>query len=101
LQEGDVRAAVGVVLNALDLCGNIVFISLEIDDAVLSSVAAADMSYRDLTGVVAAARLSHVLDKASLGLDLGNLFVGRHRHETARGRRRFISLYSHFEFPPN
>src|SRR5699024_3004974 len=56
LQEGDVGAAVGVVLDALDLGGDIVFIALEIDDAVLSSVAAADVADGDLTLVVSAAR---------------------------------------------
>lgn len=39
-EEGDVRAAVGIVLDALDRCGDAVLIALEIDDAVLALVAA-------------------------------------------------------------
>ena len=46
------RATVGVVLDALYGCGNIVFISLEIDDTVFSSVTTADVSGRDSTSVV-------------------------------------------------
>ena len=95
-EQRDIGTAVGVILDAFDLCGNIVFISLEIDDAVFSSVAAADMAHGDLARIVAAAALAHIFDEASFRLGFRDLFVGMHRHETARRGCRFISLDCHF-----
>ena len=96
LQERDVRAAVRVVLDARNFGGDAVLIAFEIDDAVFPAVAAADVANRDLALVVSAAALAHVLDETLFRLDFGDLLVGVHRHETARGRGGFISLDSHF-----
>ena len=95
-EEGDVRAAVGIVLDALDRCGDAVLIALEIDDAVLALVAAADVADRDPAGVVSAAGLALILEEGALRLVARELFlVVGNGHETARRGGGFISLDCH------
>ncbi len=93
------RRAVGVVLYRLNGCGNAVLIALEIDYSVFDSVAAADMTNGNFTLIVSAARLALVVQKASFGFVARKLRVSVHRHKTACGGSRFISLDSHFSSP--
>lgn len=85
-EKGDVRASVRIVLDGLDRRGHAVFISLEIDDAVLSSVAAADVPDGDLALRVSAAALSLIFEQRALGLRRRYLVIRADRHEAARGR---------------
>ena len=65
-EERNVRAAVGIVLNALNRCGNAVFVPLKINDTVLSLIAAADVTNGDFALVVSSARLALILDRKSV-----------------------------------
>ena len=55
LDQGDAGAAVRIILDGHNGCGALVFVAEEVDDAVHPLVAAADVTYGHLTGVVAAA----------------------------------------------
>src|SRR5437879_8490149 len=57
LHQSDVARAVRIVLQALHDSGNAVLVTLEIDDAVLLTRAAADVARGDAAGVVASAGL--------------------------------------------
>ena len=73
LAQGDVCAAVGVVLQTKDLCADIQLIALEVDHAVLLAVAAALMADGDAAVAVAAGVLLENLYQGFLGLYvLGN-----------------------------
>jgi hypothetical protein len=88
-------------LNALNRCGDIIFLSLEVDDTILSSVTAADMSCSDSTEVVTTAAVALVVHKGSFGLCANRqIIVGQYRYETTTSRRGFIRFNSHFLFSP-
>ena len=75
VEERDVRAAVGVVLDRRDLGGHAVLAALEVDLPVLALVAAAAVAGGDAAVVVAPAGLPQALDERLLGLGLGDRLV--------------------------
>ena len=70
-QERDVSATVGVVLNALYGCGNIVLQSLEIDDTIFSTITAADVSGSNSTRVVSTAAMTLIVHQRAFGFRAG------------------------------
>jgi predicted transcriptional regulator YheO len=54
-------ASVGVVLNTLNRCRDIVLQSLEVDDTIFSAVTTADVSGRNSTQVVTTAAMALVV----------------------------------------
>ena len=95
LDQGDVSAAVGIVLQGQDLGGNVELVPLEVDDAVLGAVAAAMMTNGDAAGVVAASALLHRLKQAALGRDLAQHAVIGNSHAAAARSSRLILFDSH------
>ena len=93
LDEGDERAAVGVILEALHDSGHIQLVAAEIDDSVLALAAAAAMADGDAAVAVAAGTLLERLKKAALGLCLFIYAVeGGNSHVSSRrgvGLKRF------------
>src|SRR5262245_14370427 len=61
--EREIRRAVRIVLEALDLAGDAVLVALEVDDAVVPLVTAALVPRRDAALVVAAAALAERLEQ--------------------------------------
>ena len=70
LDQGDERGTVGIVFKRLDLSGHIELRSLEIDDTIFLTVAAAVMADGDSAVGVSACGLLEGLKKASFGSDL-------------------------------
>ena len=95
VQQGDEGAAVGVVLNAGNLRGDVHLIALEVDNAVLDLIAAALMANGDLALRVAAGVLLLVLEKGLFRLSRSDFLVRQHRHKAASGRGRLINSNSH------
>ena len=101
LDESDERAAVRVVLDALDGSRHIELVTAEVDDAVLALVAAAAMTDGDAAVAVAAGVLLDSLKKAALGLCLF-IYAVKRRNSHVSSRRgirlerfdRHIALHS-------
>lgn len=74
--EGDAGAAVGVVLDGFDDSGDAVFVAFEVDEAVHSFVAAADVAHGHLTLVVAAAGFAEAVDQAFFRSGSGDVVIG-------------------------
>ena len=90
-KQCDVRGTVGVVLNALYRCGNVILQSLEVDNTIFSAVTAADVSGRDSTQVVATAAVTLVVHQRSFGLcTRRQIIVSQNGYETTTCRRGFI-----------
>ena len=96
LDQRDVGAAVGVVLQAEDLRLDVALVALEVDDAVLLPVAAAVMTNGDAAVVVAAGALLLDLDQ---GLLRGGMLVdpikAGNGHVPAGGGDRTIGFNRH------
>src|SRR5258706_1483281 len=67
LAQRNPRRGVGIVLDVLHRRRLVVFVALEIDDPVLTLVATADATHRDVTVIVASARFLERLDQRFLG----------------------------------
>ena len=76
LYEGDTRTAVGVILDAHNDGGIVVFVTLEIDEAIQFLVATADIAHGHLTLVVTTAAFAFAVDKALFRLGGGDVIVG-------------------------
>ena len=95
LDQGDVGAAVGVILQA-EHGGGADLVALEVDDAVLALVAAAAMADGDAAIAVAAGALLQRLGQAGLGLGLlVDAVETGDRHLTAGGSRRLKGFDRH------
>ena len=96
LDQRDVGAAVGVVLQAEDLRLDVALVALEVDDAVLLPVAAAVMANGDAAVVVAAGVLLLDLDQ---GLLRGGMLVdpikAGNGHVPAGGGHRTVGFNRH------
>ena len=90
MQQRDARGAVRVVLDRRDLRGNAVLVALEVDDAVLLLVAAADEARGDPALAVAAAGLRLALGQRLLRRRLGDVLERRVRREPDARRRRLV-----------
>ena len=103
LDESDVRASVGIILNALDLSGNIELVALEVDHTVFFSVTAATMTNGDSAVGVAAGLFVQRLKQRTLRSNLGQRRVIGNRHIPSGRRSRLISFdcHSYFSFPDN
>ena len=66
LQQGDVRRAVRIVLDALDAAGDSVLVALEVDHAVMVLVPASAVTRRDPSGVVATTRLGFLFHQGRM-----------------------------------
>ena len=86
LHQRDVGGAVGIVLNGQDGGGHVDLVALEVDDAVLSAVAAAAMADGDAAVAVAAGVFLDGSEQALLRGNLGQL--GIIRDASCRGGRR-------------
>ena len=76
LDERDARGAVRIVLDLLHRADDAELVALEVDDAVLALVTAADAAHRDVAVIVAAAALLERLEQRLLGRrarDLGEI----------------------------
>ena len=74
--EGNARAAVGVVFDGFDSGRDTVFVALEVDKAVELLMTTADVAHGHLALVVAAARLREAENEAFLRLGSGDVVVG-------------------------
>src|SRR3546814_10115510 len=86
-QQGDMRAAVGVVFQALDAGDDAVLVATEVDDAVVLLVTAATVTHRDVA-VVIAARI------ARLGFEQG--CIARSEEHTSELQSLMRSSYAVF-----
>ena len=87
--QRDVRGAVRVVLDALDLGRNAVLVAHEVDHAVVVLVTTALVAHRDVAVVVAAGLLDLRLEQRRLRLALVQVLVHHLHHGTTAGRSRF------------
>ena len=55
MQKSDIRAAVRIILNGGNLCGNAVLIALEVDNSVLAGVSAAVVTHGQSADVISSA----------------------------------------------
>ena len=95
LDEGDVGAAVGVILQTQH-GGRAHLVALEVDDTILALVAAAAMTDGDAAVAVAAGVLLQGLDQRGLGTGLlVNAVETGDRHLTAGRSRRLKSFNRH------
>jgi len=83
--EGDTRAAVGVILDGLHNGGNTVFVALEVYKTVELLVTTADIAHGHLTLIVAATALADTVDKALLRSCCGDVIVGDNEFVTLTG----------------
>ena len=96
VNQSDECAAVGIVLQAEDSAGHVNEIPLEVDDSVLSLVAAAMMTNGDSAVAVTASVLLEGLHKAALRFRLLiNAIETGYGHVSARRRGRLKSFNSH------
>jgi hypothetical protein len=95
-----VRAAVRVVLDALDLGGNAVLVAHEVDDAVVVLVTTALVAYGDVAVVVPPRTLELRLEQRRLGTALVEVLVHHLHHRPAAGRRGFEFDDSHYAASP-
>ena len=99
VQERDAGGAVGVVLDGSDLGRHTVLVALEVDDAVLTLVAATLVTGGDAAEVVAAGLLGQRLEQRLLRLVSGDLGEVRDRLPTPAGAGGLEVLDSHVAFP--
>ncbi len=92
LDQGDMRAAVRVVLEPLDDTRNAVLVAPEIDDAVALLVTTAAMPDRDAAVVVAATLRRFLVDERSVRLALVQAVSLDLDDETAPGRGRLCFM---------
>jgi hypothetical protein len=85
--QRDVRRAVRVVLDALDLRRDAVLVAHEVDDAVVVLVATTLVAHRDVAVVVAAGMLELRLQQRRFRLALVEVLV-HHLHHGAAARAR-------------
>ena len=83
--EGDTRAAVGVILDCLHNCGNTVFVAFEVNKTVEFLMTTTDITHGHLTLVVAAAAFADTIDKALLRSCCGDIIVGDNEFVTLTG----------------
>lgn len=95
-KECDIRATVRIVLYGYYLCGDTVFVALEVDDSVLGSVAATDVSDGDSTEIVSATGLVDADEEALFRFGRGDFRIIGYTHVAACGRSRFIFDNCHF-----
>ena len=98
--QRDVRGAVRVVLDALDLGRNAVLVAHEIDHAVVVLVPTALVAHRDVAVVVAAGVLLLRLEQRRFRLALVQVLVHHLHHGTAAGRSRFDFDDGHYAASP-
>src|SRR5664279_6428199 len=98
--QGDVRAAVRVVLDALDLGRDRVLVADEVDHAVVVLVAAALVARRDVAVVVAAGVLHLRLEQRRLGPALVQVRMGDLDDRTPPRRRRLDFDDGHYAPSP-
>ena len=97
LQQSDVGAAVGVILQAQHGGKHVLLVTLEVDDAVLTLVAAAAMTDGDAAIAVAAGGLLQRNRQAGLGLGLLiDAVKPGDRHLTSGRGRRLKSFDRHY-----
>ena len=96
VQKGNVGRTVRIVFDRSHFSRDIVLRTFEIDDTILSLVAAALMTDRGLTGVVAAGMLVQFDNQRAMGLIRRNLFKGGHSHAASRRRIRIKALIAMF-----
>src|SRR5690606_10567726 len=65
--KGNVRSAVGVVLQTLNLANDAILVTLEIDDAIVLFVPTTHMTGSDTTGAVAPTGLALLLQQRRIG----------------------------------
>ena len=94
------RAAVRVVLEALDLGDDAVLVALEIDHAVVLLVPAAHVARRDLAGIVAARGLALALEQRVMRPPLVEVRIDDLDDRAAAGRGRFDFDQCHYLFSP-
>jgi len=90
--EGDTRAAVGVILDGLHNCGDTVFVAFEVHKTVQFLVTTTDITHGHLTLVVAATAFADAIDKALLRSCCGDIIVGNNEFVTLAGSCGFNFL---------
>ena len=95
LYKGDKRRAVGVVLNGLHHGSHVVFLALEINDAVLLAVRSAPMAHGNPAVAVTAGLIAQRGQQALLRAALREDGIVRNGHIPARRGSRLIILYCH------
>ena len=96
LNESDESGTVGVVLKGKNRRVHSALISLEVDNAVFFSVAAADVANGNSAVAVSACGLLNRLQKTFFGSDLGQPAVIGNSHTSAAVIDRLVNFYSHF-----
>ena len=99
-EQRDERGAVRIVLDRSNAGGDVVLVALEVDDTILTAVAAALMANGDLTAEIAA---RVILNRSQQGLFrslLGQLLKGQNRRKAPRGGSRLINANTHEIYPP-
>lgn len=77
LDKGDAAGAVWIVLDTNDRSGDIVFTTLEVDEAVVALVSTADMAGGDAASIITATAALERREEAFLWLAFGDLVEGR------------------------
>ena len=100
MQKRDVGRAVGIVLGLGHARGDVILVALEIDDTVLDSIAAADMTNGDFTLIVSSARFALIRKQTLFGFVAREFGVCAYRHKTTGRGSRFIPFNCHNPCPP-
>src|SRR5258708_14263755 len=95
MRQADAGGGLGLVFVARPFRRNAVLVALEVDDAVLLLVSAADESGGDPAAAVAAAGLRLPLRQRLLRTRLRDLIEGVMRLEPDSRSRRFVFVYWH------
>src|SRR5690606_10801217 len=96
-QQCDMRGAVGVVFQALNLGGNAVLVATEVHQTVVLLVTTATMAHGDVAVVVAAGTTLLLFEKRCIGLALVQVAGNHLDHATTTGRCRF-DFYERHQF---
>jgi len=99
-EQGDARAAVGVVLDRGNARGRAPPFALEVDDAVAPFVAAAAVAHSDAALVVAPSLPGQRHGQRALRLGAGDRLKGRNAHVTAPRRRGAVYFDRHKDLSP-
>ena len=95
------RGRFGSYSIAATSAGNAGLVALEVDDPVEPLVAAAAVTRRDATAIVAAGMLLQRLDEALLGFFLRDLLEGADAHRAPPRRGWFVLTNWHLHFLPS
>ena len=95
VDQSDASVTVRIVFNGSNLSGDAVLVAFEVNDTILSLMAAALMANSHLTSVVTASMFVELLDQRAVRLVSRNLFEGRHSNKASGRRIRIKAFNSH------